>query len=481
MFRNNSHKVTILALVLATGCTTVAVTGRTQLNVVSDNELIAAANTNFSQIVSTATNKNAIVKPSDSAEAKVTIETVNRVANQIIDASGLRSKANWEVVILKSSVPNAMVLPNGKIIVFTGIIPIAKNEAGLAAILGHEVAHVAAKHSAERVSQVVLAKAVVNAAAAAADARSNKNAPAISAALGLGAQYGVLMPFSRLHESEADRIGQLYMAKAGYDPAEAVLLWQRMQEKAGASKYEFLSSHPSSETRQEQLAQWLPQAKMYFVDTKKPLPESIASLEHDAAKKDLADVAYPTALQPNIIEGYWYEAREVESGAQRRYEYKKFGDCSGSKCITIISSENASRTITTDFKLVRGVTKEGKTFDFSPPISMLRFPLTVGNKWEEQTKVTNERGKQMKITVRSEVVGYESIDVPAGTFMAYKVTTTAQGRKMQDGWFVPAVRGYAKTISYQSDGSEKTALLTAFQASNDPTGEIERGLAQASD
>ena len=201
-----------LALILLAGllgaCATVAITGRSQLNLVSDSVLQTAANENFAKLMSAANSKNAVLSSSESPAAANAVSAVNRVSNRIIDAAGLRGAYNWQVTVLKSSTPNAFVMPNGKIVVYTGILPIAKNDAGLAAIIGHEVAHVVAKHSAERMSQTLLVQTALTAADAAVAARSPRNQPIVAAALGLGAQFGLLLPFSREHELEADRIGQ---------------------------------------------------------------------------------------------------------------------------------------------------------------------------------------------------------------------------------------------------------------------------------
>jgi predicted Zn-dependent protease len=157
-------------------------------------------------------------------------------------------------------------------IVHTGLIPIAKTEAGLAAVLGHEVGHVIARHSAERLSQTMLAQVgaqVANVAVAVYDPRYQA---VTAAAVGLGAQYGVLLPYSRAHESEADHIGILLMAKAGYDPAESIALWERMEASGGSRQPEWMSSHPNPGTRRTQLRAWLPEAQRYYQNRALPLP-----------------------------------------------------------------------------------------------------------------------------------------------------------------------------------------------------------------
>ena len=161
---------------------------------------------------------------------------------------------------------NAFALPGGKIAVYTGIFPVARTEAGLAAVLGHEVVHALARHGAERMSQGQLTNAALQVAGAAVGSSDGgMMSQAAMAALGAGAQVGVLLPFSRKHESEADYIGILLAADAGYDPRESVSLWERMgQLSGGGGPSEFMSTHPSNQTRVDQLKQWMPEAMGVF-------------------------------------------------------------------------------------------------------------------------------------------------------------------------------------------------------------------------
>ena len=198
------------------------------------------------------------------------IEPVKRVAARII-AAAKRSKYaeaaksfDWEVTVIKDdNTKNAWALPGGKIAVYTGIFPMAKTEAGLAAIMGHEVVHALAQHGGERMSQGLMAQVGMSAAAILLSTQGGD--PALNQlgmqAMGLGLQAGVLLPFSRKHESEADYIGVLLAADAGYDPREAVRIWERMAAASGgAAQPEFLSTHPANETRIADLNRWMPEA-----------------------------------------------------------------------------------------------------------------------------------------------------------------------------------------------------------------------------
>jgi predicted Zn-dependent protease len=177
-------------------------------------------------------------------------------------------------VIKDDKTMNAFALPGGKIAVYTGIFTVAKNEAGLAAVMGHEVIHALARHGAERMSQGQLTNAALQAAGAAigVSGGSPMVSQAAMAALGAGAQVGVLLPFSRSHESEADYIGILLAADAGYDPRESVRLWERMaQASGGEGPAEFLSTHPGHDTRIQQLNKWMPEALAIY-QKRNPVP-----------------------------------------------------------------------------------------------------------------------------------------------------------------------------------------------------------------
>lgn len=244
------------------GCATNPYTQRAQFVVVPDSFMNEIGAQQYEQILSDPN----ITISHDPRE----VEPVKRVAARIIEAAKQSKYAetarefDWEVTVIKDDkTKNAWVLPGGKIAVYTGIFPIAKNEAGLAVVLGHEVVHALAKHGAERMSQALVAQFGLAAASIALSAQglSPELHRLAMQAIGLGAQVGVLLPFSRRHESEADYVGLLLAAQAGYDPREAVRLWERMAQAArGRQPPEYLSTHPSHETRIANLQRWMPEA-----------------------------------------------------------------------------------------------------------------------------------------------------------------------------------------------------------------------------
>jgi Zn-dependent protease with chaperone function len=223
--------------------------------------MIRSADQQYGAIIGAALRRGAVLSADESPESATTIARVRRIANEIVDAAGARGALAWDVTVIKDSQCNAFVLPNGKIVVLTGILPIAGDDAGLAAVLGHEVGHVVGRHTAERASQALLAQLavlVVDVGVALADPRYRGLARTVTV---LGTTFGLRLPFSRLHEAEADRLGMIFMAKAGYDPAAAIALWERMERAGGSRGVEFFSTHPSPSTRIADLRRWLPESQ----------------------------------------------------------------------------------------------------------------------------------------------------------------------------------------------------------------------------
>jgi predicted Zn-dependent protease len=189
------------------------------------------------------------------------VEQVNRVAQRLERAVGEDGKGfQWEVSVLASPEMNAFCLPGGKICVYTGILPMAQSEAGLAAVLGHEMSHAIARHGSQRILQQQMTQTAMLGVQGSLSDMSYDQQRSVMALLGAGAQYGVILPFSREHESEADFMGTTYMARAGYDPHEAVALWKRMNAAAGSRGQPppYASTHPSDATRIRQLEEAMP-------------------------------------------------------------------------------------------------------------------------------------------------------------------------------------------------------------------------------
>jgi len=244
-----------LVFVGVAACQTVPITGRSQLLLLSEADEVRMGLQSYEEVLS---------------KAKLSTDTalnekVGRVGTRIAEATG-RKDLQWEFKVIEGQQVNAFALPGGKVAVYTGILPITRDDAGLAAVLGHEVAHAIARHGAERLSQDMLVQVGLAATMTALSNRDPKTVPSVGALLGAGASVGLLLPWGRSQESEADHLGLIYMAKAGYDPHAARDVWVRMAEasKGSGKPPEFLSTHPSEATRIKQIEGWLPEAMQYY-------------------------------------------------------------------------------------------------------------------------------------------------------------------------------------------------------------------------
>lgn len=242
------HSFAIIALGFSVASVDACVTnseGRKSFNIIGDSQMAGLGASAYQEVLSKAKFDDKLLPKSSSKH-----EVIERIGRRIAAASG--ADFQWEFnVIDESKTVNAFCLPGGKIAVFTGILPVAKTEAALAVVMGHEVAHATLRHGAERMSQQLAIAGL--ASAAEISLRDNKNRELWMAALAAGANFGVILPYSRGHETEADSVGLRYAAKAGYDPAAAPGLWQRMGA-SGKSPPEFLSTHPDPANRSKALA-----------------------------------------------------------------------------------------------------------------------------------------------------------------------------------------------------------------------------------
>lgn len=242
----------ILAALLLAGCVAAPYTRRSQLILVSAEQESKLGGQAFQEVL---------------AKSRVTTATrftapVESVGRRLARAAE-RPDYQWQFAVLDDPKErNAFALPGGKVGVYTGLFPIAQTTSGLAVVLAHEIAHVIARHGAERMSQVTVAQA--GGTLLGTVLGTGPSTRAVLAAYGLGAQVGVLLPYGRTQESEADHIGLLLMARAGYDPSAALAFWKRMESAGGGGPPEFLSTHPSHGTREQQIAAWLPEARRYY-------------------------------------------------------------------------------------------------------------------------------------------------------------------------------------------------------------------------
>ncbi len=247
-----------------TACSTVPHTGRSQLNLVSSDQLASASAQQFEQLKQSST----------LVTSGAQYEMLQRVGPRIAAAASEDMPgADWEFILIDDdNTVNAFAMPGGKVAVYTGLFQVIQSDDDLAVILGHEVAHVVAKHGGERYSQQILAQSGLTAAQiglGATDAVDDSESQLIMAAAGAGTQLSFLLPYSRLHESEADEIGLYYAAKAGYDPHAAIEVWKRMSQLGGSAPAEFLSTHPANQTRIKDFNKMMPEMEKIYEQNKR--------------------------------------------------------------------------------------------------------------------------------------------------------------------------------------------------------------------
>jgi predicted Zn-dependent protease len=244
-------------------CYTNPITGRKSLSLVDPSTMQQMASQEYASFL--ATNK----PQRGTRDAEMVQRVGSRLASAVqtylnsINQSQLISGYNWEFNLVNNNEANAWCMPGGKVAVYTGIMPLAQNEAGLATVMGHEIAHAVARHSSERASQQLVAQYGSQALSAVLGSNPGAASQVFNAAVGIGAQ-GALLKFSRDQESEADHMGVIFMALAGYNPNEALNFWSRMSAQSGANPPEILSSHPSDQTRINNLRKWIPDAMKYY-------------------------------------------------------------------------------------------------------------------------------------------------------------------------------------------------------------------------
>jgi predicted Zn-dependent protease len=253
------------AVLMLSACATVPLTGRESLRLVSDSELLSLSLKQYDEVLKTSKLSH------DSAKVQMVKRTGERIAGateQFLRDSGMESDIKnykWEFNLIEDDkTVNAWCMPGGKVAVYTGILPLTQDETGLAVVVGHEIAHAIAKHGNERMSEALLVQLGGVGLSVALAKQPAATSQIFMAVYGTTANVGVLLPYSRLHESEADRIGLVLMAMAGYDPRGAVPFWQRMNQEGGSRPPEFLSTHPAPETRINHLQSLIPEAMKYY-------------------------------------------------------------------------------------------------------------------------------------------------------------------------------------------------------------------------
>jgi predicted Zn-dependent protease len=246
-------------------CSTVPVTGRQGLNLIPASTMLSMSATQYSDFL-----KNNKLS-TDQKQALMVTRVGNRIktaVEQYMEQNGFSERLqgyHWEFNLVENKEVNAWCMPGGKVVVYTGILPVTGDETDLAVVMGHEIAHAVAEHGNERMSQALIAEFGGVALSEILRSKPDETKQLWMTIYGVGAQYGVLLPFNRVQESEADHLGLIFMAMAGYDPNAAVGFWQKMQKQSGGkAPPEFLSTHPSDETRINRIKEDLNEALRYY-------------------------------------------------------------------------------------------------------------------------------------------------------------------------------------------------------------------------
>ncbi|MDR1938569.1 MAG: M48 family metallopeptidase [Tannerellaceae bacterium] len=254
----------IVTLLLLSACGSVPLTGRSQVMLVSDQEVLTSSLTQYSEFMKEAT------LSTDKAQTDKVVRVGKKIAaatESYLKVNGLEAEIknfSWEFNCVKSADVNAFCMPGGKIVVYEGILPYASTDEELAAVLGHEVAHAVAKHANERMSQQLLAQYGGAILGQVVSGKSSAVQTVANTVYGLGTEFGIMLPYSRKHEYEADHMGLIFMALAGYDPRASITFWNKMAEGKTASVPEIMSTHPSDVHRIAELQKYLPDALKYY-------------------------------------------------------------------------------------------------------------------------------------------------------------------------------------------------------------------------
>lgn len=263
--------VLLIGACIIAGCALNLVTGRKQLSLVNESDLRLMAVSQYKTFLT----ENKVLNSGSSSEAAMVDRVGSRIANAITKYYNSQGKQsvlegyNWEFnTIDDKKVINAWCMPGGKVVVYTGLLPVTQNETALAIVMGHEIAHSIAKHGNERMSQAMVQQMGGMALEVALAQKPQETQNVFMNVYGIGSQVGAMLPWSRQQETEADKYGLIFSAMAGYDPREAIPFWERMSKAGGESPPEFLSTHPSDETRLRKLKQFMPEALKYYTGRK---------------------------------------------------------------------------------------------------------------------------------------------------------------------------------------------------------------------
>ena len=265
MKRQNIILAVVISAIIFQACSVVPFTGRKQLNLLPESEMISMSLTSYTEFMK----ENSL--SSDRSDVSMVKEVGSNISKAVVkyfNENGMQDRLEgyqWEFNLVKNdSVPNAWCMPGGKVVVYSGLLPYSADENGLAVVISHEIAHAVARHGNERMSQQMLIQMGGMALNEAVKEKPEETKGIFNTVYGIGAQMGLVLPYSRDHELEADKMGLIFMAMAGYNPQTAIAFWERMAKSGGGKPPEFLSTHPSDERRIAKIKAAMPEVMKYY-------------------------------------------------------------------------------------------------------------------------------------------------------------------------------------------------------------------------
>jgi predicted Zn-dependent protease len=262
--------ISILLVLFVFACVKVPMTGRRQMNLLPESDLMAMSLTAYNEFL---TANNVVTTTPDAAAVSRVGARISKVVTDYLNTHKYADRVkdySWQFNLVNDPTVNAWCMPGGKVVFYTGIMPFCRNDVGIAVVMGHEIAHAIARHGNERMSQALATELGGIALNVAVSNKPTETQQLFALAYGLGTTVGLALPFSRKHETEADQLGLYFMSMAGYNPAEAPKFWERMNAAGGSRPPEFLSTHPNPETRVKNLNKWMPKAQSYYTQSVKP-------------------------------------------------------------------------------------------------------------------------------------------------------------------------------------------------------------------
>ena len=245
-----------------------------------------------------------------------------------------------------------------------------------------------------------------------------------------------------------------------------------MEATGGSGPWEFLASHPSDTTRRTRIQSWLPEAMIYYEDRSQPLPENLVEVRQAVAKRTATSNSAPVGLRPSREPGFWFKVQFSNRTSPTTFHLEQSQPCFGRECLVHTSDAGDRVVVTKDLEWVEATPANGPGIHFDPPLSVLHWPIHVGDTWSGDSTLEVSTGGKQQVRLKGDVVAYESVTVPAGSFMAFRVILSLNGTWFEEFWWAPEVPYSVRVVTSDGRGGKIFADLIDYQKSADPTGEL---------